>query len=81
MVALPPYTPVTIPVYGFTIALVVSLLLQVPPLVESDKLMKSPAQTVSRPVIADSPAQGVAYALLPQTRETSANKTSAVHFT
>ena len=51
MVTLPLTTPVTTPAV-FTVAKAVLLLLQVPPVIESNKLIVLPTQTAFEPVIA-----------------------------
>ena len=47
-----PVTPVTIPKEGSTVAASVLLLVQVPPVMASDKVIVRPEQTVVGPVIA-----------------------------
>lgn len=47
----PPDTPVTTPVAGLTVAIIVLALLQVPPGVGSLKVVVNPAQTTGMPVI------------------------------
>ena len=52
MVDAPVARPVTIPVLKVTVAFAVLLLLQVPPLIPSDKAVVLPLQTPRLPVIA-----------------------------
>src|SRR5438552_391935 len=53
MVATPAATPVTMPVEAPTVAVPVALLLQVPPLMASVRVMVAPVHTVEEPEIAD----------------------------
>ena len=55
MVAVPAVMPVTIPVEGFMVAMVVSLLVHVPPLTDSASVVTLPAHTDVVPVIAAGP--------------------------
>ena len=51
----PAASPLTVPVDEPTIATAVLLLLQVPPVVASDKVIEEPVQTVAVPVMDDMP--------------------------
>ena len=51
MVTVPPLTPLTIPVTDPTVAIAVLLLLQVPPVVVSLKVVVAPGHVLGTPVI------------------------------